>query len=253
MHHRHPGTGPDLHHAADVPSGNHIGVLGLQRLNLARLQLRTDFGLQQVVGARRAAAQMAVSRLHHVKPHPLQQILRRGFHLLAMLQTAGRVIGHPQPLGRAYGQADLDQKLADIHGKGRYRRGLLTAQHMAIIFHRGAAPAGVDDHRIQTPGMFLRHEGRDIGGGRSMGLRLAPHVMRQRPAAPHAARDDHLTPQTAQQADRGIVNIGVQRLLRTTRHQGHPHPALARGGKGLGVIIPADRRNGFRRHRQHGA
>ena len=58
----------------------------------------------------------------------------------------------------------------------------------------------------------------------SMRLALAPHVMGQRAAAAGAPRHHHLAPQPGQHPDRGIVDIGVQRLLRTTRHQGHPHP-----------------------------
>ncbi len=75
--------------------------------------------------------------------------------------------------------------------------------------------------------------------------------MRQRPAAARALRHHHLRPQPPQKPDRRIVDVGVQRLLRATRHQRHPHPPRAHGREHLRVIIPADRRNCLRRHRQH--
>ncbi len=84
-----------------------------------------------------------------------------------------------------------------------------------------------------------------------MRQRFLAHVMRQRPAAARALRHHHLRPQPPQKPDRRIVDVGVQRLLRTTRHQRHPHPPRAHGREHLRVIIPADRRNCLRRHRQH--
>ena len=52
----HAGAPADLHHAADVARGDHVGPPGLQRADLARLQLLGDLGLHEVVGARRSAA-----------------------------------------------------------------------------------------------------------------------------------------------------------------------------------------------------
>jgi len=80
--------------------------------------------------------------------------------------------------------------------------------------------------------------------------RLA-HVMRQRPTATGPLGHHHLAAQTGQQPDRRVVDVGVQRLLRAAGHQRHPHPPRALGGEHLRIVVPADRRNDGRRHRQH--
>ena len=79
------------------------------------------------------------------------------------------------------------------------------------------------------------------------------HVVGQRAATALPVGDDHLAAQPAQQADGGIVDVGVERALRATRHQRHAHLLLAQRGEDLRVVVAADRRNGLGRHFQHRA
>src|SRR3546814_10411935 len=58
-----PGPGADLHHTADIARRDHLRRSRLEVPYLARLQLGRDRRLQQVVGARRATAEMRLRRL----------------------------------------------------------------------------------------------------------------------------------------------------------------------------------------------
>ena len=122
---------------------------------------------------------------------------------------------------------------------------------MAVILDRRAATRGVDHHRIQTTRPLFRHPCVDIRCRRGMRLIRLAHMMRQRPAAAHALGHHDLAAQSLQNADRRIIDIGVQRLLRATRHQRHAHLGLALGRKALRIIIATDRGNSFRGHRKH--
>ncbi len=84
-----------------------------------------------------------------------------------------------------------------------------------------------------------------------MAFTRAAHVMCQRPTTARALRHDHLATQPAQKPDRRVVDIGVQCLLRAAGHQRDAHPAFPPGGKYLGVVIAADRRDDLWRHRNH--
>jgi len=77
------------------------------------------------------------------------------------------------------------------------------------------------------------------------------HVMGQRPAAARAIGDDHLASLPCQQADGGVVDVGVQRLLRTARHQRHPFARCPLGWEALRVIVAADRRDRLGGHFDH--
>ena len=172
---------------------------------------------------------MAVGGFDHGEARAFQQVFRGGFDLLAVLQAACGVIGHRQALGRAFGDRKALQKFGNIQRHGGDFGSVGRAKHMAVVLDRGAAAAGVDHDGIQAPLAFFGHEGGDIGAGGGVAFGLAPHVMGQRAATAHAVWDHHLATQTAQQADGGVVDIGVQRLLRAAGHQGHAHP-LRRGG-----------------------
>src|SRR6056297_574501 len=89
---------------------------------------------------------------------------------------------------------------------------------MAVVFYRCAAAACVDDDRIKAAVFLLAIPCADILGGCAMALLGFAHVMRERPAAPLAIRDDHLCPQAAQQADGGVIDVGVQRALGAAGH-----------------------------------
>ena len=126
------------------------------------------------------------------------------------------------------------------------------AEHVAIVLHRGPAARGVDDHGVQPVAPDFGHEGGNAARRRGLRLGGLAHVMGQCPAAALTARNDHLAAQTAQQADGGIVDVGVQGLLRAACHQGHAHPARSFGGKDLWIVVAADGGDLARSHRQHG-
>ena len=86
-----------------------------------------------------------------------------------------------------------------------------------------------------------------------MALLGLAHVMRQRPTTARAFGDHNFTTKAAQQADGRIIDIGVERFLRTARHQRNPQLLLTLGLKGLRVVIAAYRRDFFRRHLKHRA
>ena len=98
MHNRNICAAADLHHAAQIPRRNNIRRRGLQTFNFPCLELTRDLRLHQIIGARRATAQMAVFRLQDLIPHATQKVFRIGLDLLTMLQRASRMIGHSQAL-----------------------------------------------------------------------------------------------------------------------------------------------------------
>ena len=84
---------------------------GLRRLDvrdLARPQLAGDVRLQQVVGAGRTAADMALRHGHDVESRRGEHQHRRRRHLLAVLQGAGGMIGDAQA-GRAGARPDVER------------------------------------------------------------------------------------------------------------------------------------------------
>ena len=114
MHHGDFGARSDLHHAADIACGDDVGLLGLKRFHLARLQLPRDLGLHQIIGARRSATQVAVFGFYHLETSRFQQGLGVRFDLLPMLQRTGCVIGDTnalRALGQGWRQIELDKDL----------------------------------------------------------------------------------------------------------------------------------------------
>ncbi len=99
VHHRDRGAAADLAHAADVAGGDDVRGRALDVADLAVAQLPGDDRLQQVVGAGRPAAEMALGNRLDGEPGGGQQRLRQGLDLLAVLHRAGRVVGDGQALG----------------------------------------------------------------------------------------------------------------------------------------------------------
>jgi hypothetical protein len=77
------------------------------------------------------------------------------------------------------------------------------------------------------------------------------HVMGQRPAASLPFGDHHIAAQTGQKPDRRVVDVRVERPLRTAGHQRHTHLAFALCRKDLRVVVAADGRDLLGRHGQH--
>ena len=80
--------------ASDISGGHNIGPQRFYMSRLAVPERAGDFGLHDVVNAGRAATEMAFRNVEHREPGLFQKRLRLGDNALAMLQRAGRVIGH---------------------------------------------------------------------------------------------------------------------------------------------------------------
>jgi hypothetical protein len=134
---------PDLGDAADVAGGDGLGLEGLDVRHLAVAQFRGQFRLQNVVGAGRAAAQVALGNLHHREAGAAQQLLRLVLDLLAVLHGAGGVIGQTQA-ALCFRQVLRDEEFGHVLRLGADGLGLLgiggvKAQHVAIVLDGGPA------------------------------------------------------------------------------------------------------------------
>ena len=107
MDDRQTGAVGDLGDAADIAGGNDIGAGRLDVRDLAVFQAGGDFGLQQIVGAGRAAADMALRHVLHGEAGPGQQRLRFGAQSLPVLHRAGGVIGHDE-VGLDHGRGEAE-------------------------------------------------------------------------------------------------------------------------------------------------
>ena len=68
MDHRDGRALLDLGHAADIAGGDHVGTGSLDIGDLAGSELNGDLRLEQVVGSRRAAADMALGNILDGEP-----------------------------------------------------------------------------------------------------------------------------------------------------------------------------------------
>ncbi len=86
---------PELEETAGVPAHHHLGTGLGDPVELPPEQLARDLGLEQVVDAGRAAAEVGVAELHEPEPRDgAQQRPRRLAHALAVGEVAGLVVRH---------------------------------------------------------------------------------------------------------------------------------------------------------------
>ncbi len=200
---------------------------------------------------------MTVARLDHREPRPFEQVLGIGLDLLPMLKRTGRVIGDGHVLRRAFGHVEFHQDFAHVHGNDGHPRRIIgqriISEHVPVILDRRAAAGSVDDNGIEAFAVHFAGPRGDVFGGSLVALFRFAHVMGQRAAASRPVGHDNLGPEPRQQTNGGIVDIGVERLLCTARHQRHAHLFRCCRRKALRVVIAADRRDVFRRHFQHRA
>ena len=257
MHDGNPGAGGDLGDAADVAGGDQIGAHALDVRDLAVAQPGRDHGLQQVVGAGRAAAEMPFGHVLHGEARLAQELLRLEPDLLAVLHRAGRMIGDHQ-VGVAHRrlQADLGHQLGDVASDRADPGGLggvgrVLAQHEPVVLDRGAAARGVDHHRIEAGALELAPPGVDVGPSGAQRRALLAHVMGERAAAAGPLGDDHLDAVPGEQTDGGLVDLRRQDLLGAAAEQ---RDARAPGPLGREHLRPVDRRgcgDAGRREREH--
>ncbi len=130
-----------------------------QRFELPRPQLLRQFGLQQRVGARRAAAQVGLRDRHDLRAQRDQQRLDRAADPLPMLQRARRVEREALASGRRHlllqpghvvGQplGEVARRLA--HALCLRRVTGVLAQQVPVLLDHAAAARGVEDDRFRT-------------------------------------------------------------------------------------------------------
>jgi len=85
VHDRHGRVAGELGDAADIAGGDQIGAGQRDIRQLAVAQRGGELGLQQIVGAGRAAAQMPFRHLDHLEPGGAEQRFGLAVDLLAML------------------------------------------------------------------------------------------------------------------------------------------------------------------------
>ena len=155
----------------------------------------------------------------------------------------------------AFGQVEFHQHFGDIHRDGRYPGGvggkICVAEHMAVVFDRGAAARGVDHDGVEAR-VHFGHPSTDIFGRGCVALVLFAHVVGQCAAAALAFGDHDLSAQSGQQADRRVVDIGVEGALGAACHQGNAH-FLVGDMESLGVVVARYGWDNLWGHFQHGA
>jgi len=82
----------DLCDAAKIACCNHIRSQSLDSPDFALAQPSCDVGLQNIVGAGRASAQMTFGNVLHGKAELAENLLRLPRHALTVLQRTGRVV-----------------------------------------------------------------------------------------------------------------------------------------------------------------
>src|SRR5215813_7135061 len=146
---RNGGARRDVADAAKVAGGDEIGPQAFDVGHFALAQGTRQCGLQDLIGAGPAAAEMALGHVLYDESRGAQQFLGLLIHLLAVLHGTGRMIGHGErPRGHVR-ETDLEHELAHVLGQSRHLLGLflpyrIVGQQMAVVLERGAAARGVD-------------------------------------------------------------------------------------------------------------
>src|SRR3546814_4411902 len=91
----------DLHRAADIAGRDDVRVEPREIGGLAVAELTRDLGLEDIVRARRAAAQMRFGGRAHGITGIGEQPRRRGGDFLPVLERTGGVIGDREPAARS--------------------------------------------------------------------------------------------------------------------------------------------------------
>ena len=91
----------DIADAAEIAGGDDVGPQALDVGHLAVAQAARQLGLQHLVGAGPAAAEMALRHVLHDEARVAQQLLGLLDHFLAVLHGTGRMIGHGERPSRS--------------------------------------------------------------------------------------------------------------------------------------------------------
>src|SRR5215831_6411634 len=116
-----PTESRDLHEATGIPGCHDARARCPDTFRLPPTERIGDAGLEKIVHAGTAAAEVALAKLDEAKSgDPLEEIARLSLDLLAVHQVARVVIGHRR-VDRAERQIPLAQHLRDISHLPRER------------------------------------------------------------------------------------------------------------------------------------
>src|SRR4029077_2483366 len=161
----------DLHHAADIAGGDHVGPELFDIADFALAQPPRKLRLENVERAGRTAAQMSFWYIFHDESHLAKQFFRRAYNFLTVLKRAGRMVGDHKARRGALGcEVDAAQILADVPGKPRHAErllgvGAIGAQHITVILDGGAAARSGDKDGIEAVALHLRGQRIDLAPG----------------------------------------------------------------------------------------
>ncbi len=199
---------------------------------LRRPKLVGDVGLLDVVGARRAAAELPVVGLEQVDVRDRgEQRARRRAHALRVRKVAGVLVCELERLGerRRRLQPELVEEDADVDGALRElpRLPLLgrALEEEPVLAHPRATARGVRHDRVHV---VRERPEVSAGVGLRAGRRSAVQV--KRAAAALLARDHHLDSVAREHPERRRVDLRREHLLGATRQQGDARAPLAVGG-----------------------
>src|SRR5260221_469185 len=178
MCNRNASAGRDIADAAEIAGSDDIGLQALDVGDLAVAQTPREFGLQNLVGAGPAAADMTLGHVLDDETGVSQVRLGLLDHLLAVLHGAGRIIGHG---GRPRGRPRSGRSPGI--GPARSRRGPAAAKVCGRSTGDGrASRSGTASSmalrrrsKVAPPGSALL-----AGSSAAMGLANRPSTMVQR-------------------------------------------------------------------------
>ena len=218
------------------------GAPSFQCGQLVGLELGCQLGLQDRVGARRAAAKMRIGDRSQFQSDRLEDFLDVADQALAVLQRAGRMERHalrpvvhrhlrrePFPFGGDHFDR-IPRQRCDAARLVGVRR--IVAQQMTVRLDDDAASAGADDDRLDAL-LDMRPPGVDVGAREIERLVVRAEVIAQCAAAAGARSADQRDVDPVERAGERGIDTGRQRRLHATGERQHP-PAVPRVGPAFG-------------------
>ncbi len=223
-----------------MTSGRTLSMLA----DLAVAQAAGDLRLQDVVGAGRAAADVALGHVAHGEAGVGEQRLRLLADLLAVLHRAGGVVGDRQavPAPLASSRSSVGEILGDVLGERRDAVGLARRrprrpEHEAVVLDRRAAARRGDDDGVEALALDLARPGVDVGRAKASAASSRPMWWTSAPQQPSPFGAHDLDAVAVEQADGGGVDAGRE-------HRSARSPAAARRARARPVRRMDCRRGG---------
>ena len=219
--------------ASDIGRRDRFRVAGAQRGELPFAQLAGELRLQDRVGARRAAAQVAVGDRGQLVARGAQQRLDLAAQLLAVLQRAGRLEGDAQRLAFILHVFFLNH-LGKILRQSRNSRRLFAVsaiflKMMREFLHEAAAAARGHDDRLDFAAFDRRPPGVDQRAHVGAAGLLVVQVKAQRAATAGARRLDERNAGAVEHARRCGIDARRERRLHAACQHEHAARVARRG------------------------